>query len=335
MEIKNIKKVLFLGLGGAGQRHLRILNVLIPNCEFLSYRHTEKTPLLNNKFEIDKNYKINEKYPLKIFRSIQEAFDQKPDLAIISTPTSTHLNLVLKCLDRGINVLVEKPCITCSDDFKKLIKGLDSVKIGFHVGFQRQFHPHLERLKSDILKKSIGRIINFKVNVSSFMPSWHSYEDYRNLYAAKEELGGGVVLTEIHELYFLLDIFGMPLKITGFQKKDFSFDLEVPHSALIQLHYAEFIVELNLSFISKKTERKIIVNGDMGWIECDIDNSVYKINDISGNFEEDNKHLSPEDLFIFQLKNVLSKFNLTDNLLIENLKNMGDVLDTIKKLPIY
>ena len=144
MEVKKIKKVLFLGLGGAGQRHLRLLNSLLPNCEFLSYRHTDKTPLLNNQFKIDKNLKINEKYPLKIFRSIQEALDQEPDLAIISTPTSTHMKLVSMCLDRSINVLVEKPCITCSDDIKKLIKILDSRNIGFHVGFQRQFHPHLK-----------------------------------------------------------------------------------------------------------------------------------------------------------------------------------------------
>ena len=50
MIIDNQSKFLFIGLGGAGQRHLRIFRELLPNAEFYGYRTTKKTPLLNNDF---------------------------------------------------------------------------------------------------------------------------------------------------------------------------------------------------------------------------------------------------------------------------------------------
>ena len=43
---------------------------------------------------------------------------------------------------------------------------------------------------------------------SSYLPDWHPYENYKESYAAKKELGGGVVLTSIHELDYLYWLFG-------------------------------------------------------------------------------------------------------------------------------
>jgi len=45
------------------------------------------------------------------------------------------------------------------------------------------------------------------------MPGFHTYEDYRTSYASRVDLGGGVVLTQIHELDYLQAIFGQPTSI--------------------------------------------------------------------------------------------------------------------------
>ena len=42
--------------------------------------------------------------------------------------------------------------------------------------------------------------MSIKVNVGSFVPHWHKYEDFRDLYACKNSLGGGIIYTECHEL---------------------------------------------------------------------------------------------------------------------------------------
>ena len=46
-------RILFVGLGGAGQRHLRIFRSLLPNTDFYAFRRNKKTPLLNSDFTVD------------------------------------------------------------------------------------------------------------------------------------------------------------------------------------------------------------------------------------------------------------------------------------------
>ena len=58
-----IKKIFFVGLGGAGQRHLRIFKDLLPgSVEYSAYRSTGQTPLLNSDFSIDNENSIDKKY---------------------------------------------------------------------------------------------------------------------------------------------------------------------------------------------------------------------------------------------------------------------------------
>ncbi len=54
--------ICFIGLGGAGQRHLRLLNKHYRNnFQFKAYRHLKKVETINEKFEIE-NIPLSEKY---------------------------------------------------------------------------------------------------------------------------------------------------------------------------------------------------------------------------------------------------------------------------------
>ena len=54
------KKILFIGLGGAGQRHLRVFYDLLPSTtEFYAFRSKKTTPLLNSDFSVNKNISWN------------------------------------------------------------------------------------------------------------------------------------------------------------------------------------------------------------------------------------------------------------------------------------
>ena len=81
--------ILFIGLGGAGQRHLRILRDILPKNDFIGFRRKFKTPLLNPDFSVNKETDISSKYSIKIYDDIEKIKKYKPKLAIISTPTST------------------------------------------------------------------------------------------------------------------------------------------------------------------------------------------------------------------------------------------------------
>ena len=44
--------------------------------------------------------------------------------------------------------------------------------------------------------------------MGEYLPYWHPKEDYKKSYASRKKLGGGVILTLIHEIDYLFWIFG-------------------------------------------------------------------------------------------------------------------------------
>lgn len=76
------------------------------------------------------------------------------------------------------------------------------------MGCNLRFHDCIKKMKSLLEKETIGKIISVKVECGAYLPDWHPYEDYSKGYAARDDLGGGVVLTCIHELDYLYWFFG-------------------------------------------------------------------------------------------------------------------------------
>ena len=100
-------KILIVGLGSIGQRHLRNINTILPNCEILVCRKKFSTPILNKKNEIIKKNKLFKK--LKVFKSYAKALNQTPDAVFICNPTSMHINYAIKAAEKSINIFIEKP----------------------------------------------------------------------------------------------------------------------------------------------------------------------------------------------------------------------------------
>ena len=120
------KKIVFFGLGGAGQRHLRILYSLKNKLKlnFFTFRKINKVVAIKKNFSLDKR-KLSEKYKDLIFLKKESKAYKKKNIAIISNHTSGHYNTAVKCAKAGMDIFVEKPFF-CSikkfDKFAKIIK---------------------------------------------------------------------------------------------------------------------------------------------------------------------------------------------------------------------
>jgi hypothetical protein len=72
-------KALFIGLGSIGQRHLRNLReVAGGSIEVIAYRAKRQVPVLNDKFQVDENANLVEKYNIREFNDLDEALVGKP-----------------------------------------------------------------------------------------------------------------------------------------------------------------------------------------------------------------------------------------------------------------
>lgn len=190
-------KILIAGLGSIGKRHLEAIQK-IEGVEVAALRTAKGT--------------IKDKSSLKEFYSIEEALDYKPDGVLISNPTSLHVQTALPFLQKGIKVLIEKPI----DDSISESKKLKEYEKDILVAYCMRFFP-INTFFKDLIKKE--KVFKISFQRSYYLPKFHPYADYRTEYAAKKELGGGVIRTFSHEIDMMINWFGLPVSMAGVTDK--------------------------------------------------------------------------------------------------------------------
>jgi predicted dehydrogenase len=333
MQNQMFRRIMFIGLGGAGQRHLRLFkeNLSEKNVEFIAYRKKNRTPALNADFSVNQDQSLEELYGVTIFDNIEEALKKEPDLAVISTPSSMHLEYAQLCAEKGINVFVEKPLSNSLEGLNELKKIVDEKKVALQVGFQRRFHPHFQKTYDIIKSNKLGRITNVIFTVASYIPRWHPYENYLDLYACRKELGGGVLLTEIHEIDLSVWYFGKPESITcvGGIYSDVGMDVE--DTVHLTLDYTKFSVQINLTFWQKHHERNISISGNNGYLSWnqDDDRLLVEYFDQDEERKEYKNNMPGNDaMFDQQVKSIIEDMDYKNS--INNLEVSADSLAIIE-----
>jgi predicted dehydrogenase len=205
-------KALIVGLGGVGQRHARNLrSILGDGVELLAYRVRGLTRTITPTLEADADRNVERDLGIRTFPDLGAALAHRPEVAFICNPTSLHVTTAAACLDGGCDLFVEKPLSDRIDGVDALIDAAERAGRIAMVGYQLRFHPCLRTLASVIESGALGGVLAVRASIGEYLPGFHPYEDYRQSYAAKASLGGGVVLTQIHEFDYLYSLFG-PIK---------------------------------------------------------------------------------------------------------------------------
>lgn len=245
-------KIVVIGYGSIGKRHVKNL-LTISDSEIL----------------ICTKQKIKNPSPkrIQIFDSISSCIKEKPDIGIIANESSYHITTAIKLANAGIDLFIEKPLSNSLKDLKKLHGIIKRKQIITQMGCQFRFHKCIQEIKKIISSNKIGRTISVIVECGSYLPDWHPDEDFRKSYAARTELGGGVVLTNIHEidyLYWLLGDVKEVFSVTG----RFS-DLKISAddlSASILKFRNNTICELHLDYFQKPDFRSCKIIGSKGTV---------------------------------------------------------------------
>lgn len=229
-------KILVVGYGSIGKRHVKNLLSL-----------TKSEIIICTK---RKNLDISKKKNVKIFASLEKCLHEKPDIGFITNETAFHIPVTLKLAKQGIDLFIEKPLSNSIKDINELRSIVAKKKLIVQMGCQFRFHKCIKKIHQLIQQKKIGKIISIQVENSSYLPDWHPYEDYTKGYAALNRLGGGIVLTQIHDLDYLYWFFGKPVSIFSITKKfsdlklsvdDFSAStLEFKNNVVAQIHQQFF-----------------------------------------------------------------------------------------------
>ena len=323
-------KILFVGLGSIGQRHLRNIKKLYPKCKILSYRVLNRNFTLNNKNKILKT-DLNKKYNITLFNKYSKALDSKPDAVFICNPTSHHMNYALEAARKKINIFVDKPL---SHNLKKLDllqKIVKKNKLVFFVGYQLRFSKALNFIKEIIEKKGLGKLCGANIYNGEYLPDYHKYEDYRKTTMAQKKLGGGVINSQIHEIDYCLYLFGKAKKYfakTG-KYSDLKINVEDYTNSLIIFNKDNIAVNITLDFFQRPPIREMMITGTKKSLKWYYYKNLVLINDYKTNkvknyfFGKFNRN----QMFINQTKYF---FNLLKKKEIKNISDIKNGIEAVK-----
>lgn len=268
-------KVLVAGLGSIGQRHVRNLRALLGDqVEILGYRSRGLSHVITDRMEIEAGRTVDERYRLRSFSCLDAALAQHPDAAIVCNPSSLHVRTARAVVEAGCHVLIEKPLSDTGDGIDELIELSERKSLVAVVGYQMRFHPALLRLRALLRDRAIGRVLAVRAEMAEYLPDAHPYEDYRDSYAARSDLGGGVVLCYSHEFDYVHWLFGAPRRVftVGGRLGDLEIDVEDTAVSSMEcvVNGRPVVVQVHQSFVQRPPSRTCVVSGDAGAIHLDL-----------------------------------------------------------------
>lgn len=291
-------KFLIAGLGSIGRRHLRNL-VALGQQDILLYR-THRSTMPDEELAA---------FPVET--DLDAALAHKPDAVIVSNPTALHLDIALPAARAGCHLFLEKPVAASIDERVKTLQEVaGQAGIQVLVGFQFRFHPVLNQVKALLASTSLGRVYSFRAHWGEYLPGWHPWEDYRQGYAARRDLGGGVVNTLCHPLDYVRWLFGDVVSISALTGQVSELELDVEDAAEITLAMAQDVIgSIHLDYYQRPAEHRLSIaceRGSVHWDNATGMAQVYRPDQAHWQAIEPPEGFARNDLFLEEMRHFLA-----------------------------
>jgi predicted dehydrogenase len=264
-------RILVAGLGAIGQRHARNLRALYGDgVELLAFRRRRLPYVVTESLERDDSRNAEAELGITAYGDLDEALAAEPDGVFVCTPSSQHLEIAQRAADAGCHLFIEKPLSHTLDGVERLRETVASKGLVAVVGCQWRYHPCVRWLRDLLRAGTLGRLVRAEIEYREYLPDWHPYEDYRASYAARTALGGGVVLTQIHDYDLAWWLFGPPRTVTASGGHLSALDIDVEDTVHARLEGGAAPVSVRQSFASRPPRRSITVVGEHGSVTADL-----------------------------------------------------------------
>jgi len=251
-----INRILIVGYGSIGKRHLRLARQFFPNADIRLLRHqaTSDVPDLANGCMV----------------SIEDAIAFAPQMAVIASPAPYHIPVAQALAQIGVHLLIEKPLSNATAGVAQLLQICQDQGTVLLSGYNLRYLPSLHRFRALLLEGVIGKVLSVRCEIGQYLPAWRPDADYRQGVSARSALGGGALLELSHEIDYLRWLFGDVdwVRATLSHQSDLELDVEdTAHLILGFLPLSEsqqLIGSLTLDFIRHDTTRLCTAIGSKG-----------------------------------------------------------------------
>lgn len=311
-------KFLICGIGSIGLRHLRNLRRL--GYDDIIIYSTGKSKIVDA---------IEETKDLKKFISLDAALAEKPDICMITNPTSLHVETAIKAANAGCHLYIEKPISNNLENLDKLQSIVATQKLITFLTYQFRFHPHIELLRSIFqnTKLSYGKPLYVTAEWSEYLPDWHPWENYKQGYSARSDLGGGVLLTQIHPLNYLTFLFGKIKSLHVNKTATHTLDIDVDDVADLLIQFDNGISgHIHVDFLQKPRVHTMKIVTSKGRFEWDYHKNTLIFITMDDKIEMfNNNGFKRNDMFLSMLKEFI-------HCVEHNKETLFDIEDAISEL---
>jgi predicted dehydrogenase len=260
-----VRRVLLIGSGSIGRRHLANLRDVAPGARVTLLRRPGSAPL-----DPDVAAAVD-----RLADDMADALSTRPELAIVAGPASTHLEHALALADAGVAMLIEKPLSVSIHGCDELAARCRANAVPVVVGYTLRYHPGFIALEDALGSGTIGHPMLLRAEVGQYLPDWRPDADYRTSVSAIRALGGGPLLELSHELDLARALFGMPASVTAHLARlsDLTIDTEDTVELVLRHPGATggrpTVSSIHLDVLQRPIRRVLRIGGTDGSLELD------------------------------------------------------------------
>lgn len=255
-------RILIVGLGSIGRRHLANARALDPRAHITICHHSGRPQMSAEANAAD-----------SVVSSVEEAVAMRPDVAIIANPSPFHVPVAQQLADAGVHLLIEKPLSNDLSGVDALLDTCRARSLTLAVGYNLRFHKPLEVLHESLMEGAIGRPLAIVVAVGQYLPDWRTTADYRSTVTARRCCGGGVLLELSHEVDYVRWLMGEVAGVSARAGRLGDLDIDVEDDAELALSFTSGALgNIHLDMIDRAATRGCRVVGTDGtlvWREED------------------------------------------------------------------
>jgi UDP-N-acetylglucosamine 3-dehydrogenase len=241
-------KAAVIGIGNMGRHHARNYSEL---CELVAVSDLSEK----------QGKAISEKYGCKYYKDYNEMIDKENiDVVSIAVPNIYHKEIALLCIQKGINVLIEKPIAGDLKEAQEIIDAAKKSNVKVTVGHIERFNPVVRRLKKLLEDKELGDVTSVLAKRVGIFPP---------------QIKDANVMIDlaVHDIDIVSYLLGkQPDKVIGFHGKAIATDRDDYAEIFMRFNSTNAIIQTN--WITPIKIRNIAITGTKGYLEANYINQT-------------------------------------------------------------
>ncbi|MCD4730067.1 MAG: Gfo/Idh/MocA family oxidoreductase [Bacteroidales bacterium] len=292
-------KILVVGCGSIGERHIRNLIKISNHTIFAFDTSRERLDYIKTKYDVITG------------NNLEQCYENEIDAVIVCTPPSTHVQIADQALDNGAHVFVEKPLSHEINGIQELMERSNRENKIISIGYCFRFTQGLKLVKDIIDEGKLGNLLSARAEFGQYLPDWRPWQNYKQSYTARKDLGGGIILDGSHEIDYLYWLMGNVKKVFCFADKISDLDVDTEDTAAILLRFSNGAIgEIHLDFTQRAYSRNCKIVCEKGTILWDFgEKKVHVFSSENNEWNSYDVDADSNSMYIEEMKHFLGCVN--------------------------